>query len=168
MMFTEAEVHQVEDIVYNLLKKENILQRKTGQTVLNVKNDVSIEEDAESFMKDKSIAIWYTANESEGDKTIHHDQLYIFRNGQFGIGNIHKVVKVLPLSFAEAVMVWELNSKGESVSTIFKESYQYSPSKSDIEFIIWALQNGKCEWMLKNAWDDRYSFDFKKFIGTSK
>lgn len=168
-MFSEAEVHQIENVIYNVLKHENILQKRTGQTVLDVKTEVSIEECDEEYMEDKSVACWYFSNDDGKSQEIRHDQLFIFGNGKF-TGRTTKVLKVLPLTFEEAHQVWESHlKKGLSLTDTFVSiPFRYSPSISDIQFIVWALQKGKCHWMLNNTRDDRYDFDFKQFIGWEK
>ena len=168
-MLSEAEVKQAEDIVYNILKKENILQHKTGQTTLEIETDIPIEECDEEYMKKKGIACWYFSNQDGKAQGIKHDQLFIFENGKF-TGRTTKVLKALPFTLIEAYQVWEMYFDEEKLVTEIYTSipFRYSPNKSDIQFIIWSLKNGKCDWMLKNTNDYRYDFDFKKFIGMSK
>ena len=166
-MLTEAEVKQAENIVYAILKRENILQGKTGQLVLEIESDINIEECDEEYMQDKSVACWWFSNDDGKSQNIRHDQLFIFGNGKF-TGKSTKVLKPLPFTFEEANKVWELNSQGVGLSSILTENFHYSPSMSDIQFIIWAMKNGKCDWMLKGTRADRYDFDFKKWIGKKK
>ena len=93
----------------------------------------------------------------------------IFENGKF-TGKSTRVLKALPFTLIEAYQVWEMYFEEErKVTDIFVNiTFRYSPKKSDIQFIIWALRKGKCDWMLENTKDYRYDFDFKKFIGISK
>ena len=165
-MFTDTEIQQIENVIYNVLKNENILQKKTGQTTLDVQTEISIEECDEDYMIDKSIACWWFSNNEGKVKGVRHDQLFIFGNGKFNYSNT-KVLKPLPFTFEEAYKVWESHFiKKLSVTDIFTDiAFRFNPTKSDIQFIIWALLNGKCEWMLKGTRDDRYDFDFKKYIG---
>ena len=168
-MFSEAEVHQIEDVIYNVLKHENILQKKTGQTVLPVETEISIEECDEEYMKDKSIACWWFSNNDGKSQNVKHDMLFIFGNGKF-TGRTTTVLKTLPFTFEEAYKVWESHiDEGKPLSEVYSSiPFQYSPAMSDLYFIVWAVKNGKCDWMLKGTRDDRYDFDFKKYIGMSK
>jgi len=168
-MFSEAQKHQIEDVVYDILKHENILQKKTGQTVLPVETDIPIEEITEEYMEDKSIACWWFSNNDGKAQNIRHDQLFIFGNGKF-TGRSTTVLKALPFTFEEAFNVWELYFQERySLSDVYSSiPFHYSPAMSDIQFIIWAVQNGKCDWMLKGTRTDRYDFDFKKYIGILK
>ena len=168
-MLSEAEMKQAENIVYEILKKENILQRKTGQTVLEVETEISIEDCDEVYMNDKSVACWWFSNNDGKSQKVKHDQLFIFGNGKF-TGKTTRVLKPLPFTFEEAYQVWELYlEKGDSLTEVYTNvPFRYSPQMSDMLFIVWAVQNGKCDWMLKNTMADRYDFDFKKFIGISK
>ena len=167
-MVSEVEVKQVEDIVYSILKRENILQKTSGQTTLDYSTDISIEEDVEKYMEKKAVAMWYPADTTFNGEHIHHNQLFIFKNGEFQNGNTSMIQKTLPFTFEEAVKVWELNSKGESLSTILAEGFKYSPQMSDIRLIIWLQQNGKCNWMLRHTYKDWFAFDFKKYIEKGK
>ena len=167
-MLSEAEMKQTEDIIYTILKRENILQKKKGQTTLNYSNEVSIEESVEQYMEKKAVAIWYPADTHINDEYIHHNQLFIFKNGEFQNGNPSMIQKTLPFSFEEAVKVWELNANGEQLSTILAEGFQYSPKMSDIKLIIWLQQHGKCDWMLRHTYEDWFAFDFKKYISKGK
>ena len=105
-MLSEAEMKQAENIVYEILKKENILQRKTGQTVLEVETEISIEDCDEVYMNDKSVACWWFSNNDGKSQKVKHDQLFIFGNGKF-TGKTTRVLKPLPFTFEEAYHGWE-------------------------------------------------------------
>ncbi len=158
-MLTESDVKQIVNVVYDVLKNENILQKETGQTRLNVNEPLIIEEGIQEYMKDKTIGVWLSKKELGKPFGIKTNQLYVYGNGK-----PKEVLRVLPLSFNELIDILEGYSNGKDISDCFTLCSEYNVSFSDIEFIIWAWKQGKCNYMLRYVKDDAYHSDFKKYI----
>lgn len=160
MIDMEIEFEQkVEEILYKILKREGICP-DTMQASLTP-NDVILPDSTEEYMQDKQCLVWLGSNESGAKQNVHCNQFYISNQGSM------RVEKPLPLTFEDVFNIWEAYFKGHSVEDIyFTVIFEGEDvGLSDIRLVIWALLHGKCNYMLNFIREDKYLFDFKKYLG---
>lgn len=161
MIDTEVDFEQrVEEIVYRILKKEEICSNGQIQSTL-LPDEVNLTESEKAFLEDKQGLIWLSSNERGAKHGVKCNQFYISKQGSMS------VVKTLPLSFEEVFNIWESYFKGHALEDIyFTEVFDEDDvALSDIRLVIWMLLQGKCNFALNFIREDRYPFDFKKYMG---
>lgn len=160
MIDTQNFEQNVEEIVYKILKKEGICPDYALQSTL-IPDEVVLTESELEYMEDKQCLVWLGSNESGAKQGVKCNQLYISNRGSM------RVDKTLPISFEEAFDIWEAYFKGHSLediyfTVIFNEE---NVGLSDIRLVVWSLLHGKCNYALDFIREDRYTFDFKKYLG---
>ena len=160
MIDTELE-NYVKDLVYKTLKEVGITPSiVSNQTTLTL-NDVDLDPDTEKYMQDKQCLVWLGSNEKGESQHIRCNQMYIAERGSL------RVDQPLPLTFENVFHIWECYFKGKSLEDIYWTMvFDYdNVGLSDVRIVIWALLHGKCNFMLSFVNENRYGFDFKKYIG---
>ena len=150
----------VKELVYKTLKEVGITPTTANQTTLTP-NDVTLDEITENYMMDKQCLVWLGSNEKGESQHIKCNQFYISKQGSL------KVDQPLPFSFEEVFNIWECYFKGKSLEDIYWTVIfdNGDVGLSDIRLVVWALLHGKCNFMLNFVKEDRYPFDFKKYLG---
>ena len=150
----------VKELVYKTLKEVGITPTTTNQATLTP-NDVTLDEITENYMMDKQCLVWLGSNEKGESQHIKCNQFYISKQGSL------KVDQPLPFSFEEVFNIWECYFKGKSLEDIYWTVIfdNGDVGLSDIRLVVWALLHGKCNFMLNFVKEDRYPFDFKKYLG---
>ena len=159
MLDTELETY-VKDLVYKTLKDVGITPAVTNQTTLTPDN-VELDEDTEKYMQDKQCLVWLGSNEKGEKQHVKCNQVYIAKRGSLNVD------QPIPLTFDDVFNIWECYFKGKSLEDIYwTVVFDYdNVGLSDVRLVVWALLQGKCNFMLKFINEDRYGFDFKKYLG---
>ena len=162
MIDTDNLEDKVKELVYKTLKEVGITPAAvTNQTTLTP-NDVTLDEITEEYMKDKQCLVWLGSNEKGEPQHIRFNQFYISKQGSL------RVDQPLPFSFEEVFNIWECYFKGKTLEDIYWTvifDNNEDVGLSDIRLVVWALLHGKCNFMLDLVKEDRYPFDFKKYLG---
>jgi hypothetical protein len=142
------------------LKEVGITPSITNQTSL-IPDEITLDEATEKYMQGKQCLIWLGSNEKGAAQHIKCNQFYISKQGSL------KVDQPLPLTFEEVFNIWECYFKGKPLEEIYwTVIFDYdNVGLSDIRLVVWALLHGKCNFMLNFIKEDRYPFDFKKYLG---
>lgn len=163
MIDTRLDESKVEEIatkvVFKLFKRAGI-PLENVQTTLTP-DEVILNESLEDYMYDKQFLVWLGSNESGAKQGVKCNQVYITKQGSM------KVEESLPFTFDEVGDIWEGYFKGHSIEHIY---YTVLDAKeevnlSDINLVIWGLLHGKWNYVLDFIREDRYAFDFKKYLG---
>lgn len=159
MIDTDLETY-VKELVYKTMKEAGFTPATVGQSTL-VPDDISIDEMTKKYMQDKQCLVWLGSNEKGEKQHIKCNQFYVSKQGSL------QVDQPIPLSFEEVFNIWECYFKGKSLEEIYwTVIFDYdNVGLSDIKLVVWALLHGKCNFMLNFVKEDRYNFEFKKYLG---